>query len=158
MYTRVPLQLAKQVRKWCKQLARKPEPTRHSIPSSQRSSAQSQQIGAQTATAPRSFSHAASTSTQQPQVNQATSVNGQIPGDRSAGWVLIVVRSGSDYHLAQIKVEGCTTDTFFSKLRSEYLRLRGYSARCFSVWCYSHCDFYRVYILTASGRLTLIRD
>ncbi|KAF2442541.1 hypothetical protein P171DRAFT_364203 [Karstenula rhodostoma CBS 690.94] len=36
-----------------------------------------------------------------------------------------------------------TTDSFFTQLRSDYLRLRGYATRCFSIWCYSHCDFYK---------------
>jgi hypothetical protein len=58
--------------------------------------------------------------------------------------VLLVVKVGTDYGLAQIPIHGITSLEFFKKLRSEYFRLRGYWRRYLSVWRYSHCDFYKV--------------
>lgn len=58
--------------------------------------------------------------------------------------VLLVVKQGTDYRLAQIPVSDITSLEFFKRLRSEYFRMRGIWRRCFSVWRYSHCDFYKV--------------
>lgn len=60
--------------------------------------------------------------------------------------VMLLVRSHYDYYLAQLDVSGTNTVQFFAMLRKEYLRLRGFFARYFSVWRFSHCDFYRVRI------------
>lgn len=56
--------------------------------------------------------------------------------------VLFMVKSGADYKLAQISVNGLTCHVFFSALRNKYFRLRGFLRGWFSVWRYSHCDFY----------------
>ena len=61
----------------------------------------------------------------------------------SPQWVLFVVRRGMGYHLAQIAVQNISSLEFFKKLRCEYFRLRGLW-RYFSMWRYSHCDFYKV--------------
>lgn len=62
----------------------------------------------------------------------------------SGQWVLLVVQARGDYKLAQIKMHRLTTISFFVHLRSEYFRSRGSFLRYFSVWCFSHCDFYKV--------------
>ncbi|GKT97673.1 nucleoside phosphorylase domain protein [Colletotrichum tofieldiae] len=50
--------------------------------------------------------------------------------------------SGLDYGLAQIDVESLSCSRFFRDLRSSYFDLRGTLRTWFSVWRYSHCDFY----------------
>ncbi|PKY04628.1 hypothetical protein P168DRAFT_136900 [Aspergillus campestris IBT 28561] len=56
--------------------------------------------------------------------------------------VLLVVKRGHNYRLAQIRVSGSNHDTFFGTLREEYFRLRGMMRSWFSVWRYNHCEFY----------------
>ncbi|WQF76806.1 Putative nucleoside phosphorylase superfamily [Colletotrichum destructivum] len=56
--------------------------------------------------------------------------------------ILLMVRSGSDYQLAQIGVEPLKCHQFFRDLKARYRGLRGYVRMWFSVWVYSHCDFY----------------
>lgn len=56
--------------------------------------------------------------------------------------ILFMVKSGVDYKLAQISVDGLTCHVFFSALREKYFHLRGFLRGWFSVWRYSHCDFY----------------
>lgn len=69
--------------------------------------------------------------------------------------VLLLVQTGTDYSLAQIPVQDTTSLGFFKKLRSEYLRLRGIWRQHFSVWRYSHCDFYKV---TSTTLLEVIKS
>ena len=66
------------------------------------------------------------------------------PNQMHNSWVLLVVRSRNQFKLTQINVESLTTDMFFKQLHSDYFRLRGRLVNYFSVWCYSHCDFYKV--------------
>ncbi|TQN64274.1 hypothetical protein CSHISOI_11154, partial [Colletotrichum shisoi] len=47
-----------------------------------------------------------------------------------------------DYQLAQIGVEPLKCHQFFRDLKARYGGLRGYVRMWFSVWVYSHCDFY----------------
>jgi len=61
-----------------------------------------------------------------------------------SGWVFLVVKRGGDYRLSQINVHGHASIDFFRHLRAEYFRLRGLFPRYFSVWVFSHCDFYKV--------------
>ncbi|KAH7224430.1 uncharacterized protein BKA55DRAFT_527310 [Fusarium redolens] len=56
--------------------------------------------------------------------------------------VLFLVKRGEDYKLAQICASGLNCQIFFRKLREEYFHLRGFFRAWFSVWRYSHCDFY----------------
>lgn len=59
--------------------------------------------------------------------------------------VMLIVRSRDDFYLAQLKMHSTTTTVeFFRMLRLEYFKLRGFLSRYFSVWGYSHCDFYKV--------------
>ena len=58
--------------------------------------------------------------------------------------VLFLAKQGGDYRLAQICVSNMTCHTFFSTMKMEYFRLRGVLRGWFSVWRYSHCDFYKV--------------
>ncbi|KAI1660367.1 hypothetical protein F4813DRAFT_349696 [Daldinia decipiens] len=57
--------------------------------------------------------------------------------------VLFVVKRGADYKLAQIGVSGLSCHDFFSEMRKEYFRLRGFLRNWSSIWRYSHCDFYQ---------------
>lgn len=58
--------------------------------------------------------------------------------------ILLLVRTGRDYKLSQIDVSVLSCNQFFSRLRTSYLGLRGFLRTYFSVWRYSHCDFYMV--------------
>ncbi|KAJ5429553.1 hypothetical protein N7491_006569 [Penicillium cf. griseofulvum] len=58
--------------------------------------------------------------------------------------VLFLAKQGGDYRLAQIGVSNTNSHTFFITMRKEYFRLRGVIRGWFSVWRYSHCDFYKV--------------
>ncbi|KAL7790905.1 hypothetical protein V8C37DRAFT_383580 [Trichoderma ceciliae] len=58
-------------------------------------------------------------------------------------WVLFMVNRGAEYKLAQICVSEVSCQEFFHKLRDEYFHLRGILRGYFSVWRYSHCDFYK---------------
>ncbi|KAJ5324219.1 hypothetical protein N7476_002819 [Penicillium atrosanguineum] len=57
--------------------------------------------------------------------------------------VLFLAKKGGDYKLAQIRVSNMNSHTFFSTMKKEYFRLRGVLRGWFSVWRYSHCDFYK---------------
>ncbi|KAF2679312.1 hypothetical protein K458DRAFT_314529 [Lentithecium fluviatile CBS 122367] len=72
----------------------------------------------------------------------ASNVAASVP-QGSNGWVLLVVQSGGNYYLAQVNVHNLTSNDFFVKLRSEYFRLRGSLTCFFSVWGFSHCEFYK---------------
>jgi hypothetical protein len=70
--------------------------------------------------------------------------------------VLFIVKQGADYKLAQICVKGLSCHMFFSTLRQKYFQLRGFLRGWFSVWRYSHCEFYmaspsRFYLSLAVG-------
>jgi hypothetical protein len=69
-----------------------------------------------------------------------------ILGNRHALRVLLVVRIGQIHTLSQIQLRArnWTTAQFFGSLRCEYNRLRGHARQLFSVWRFSHCDFYQV--------------
>ena len=56
--------------------------------------------------------------------------------------VLFIVKQGTDHKLAQLCVSGLSCHVFFSKLKKEYFHLRGFLRVWFSVWRFSHCDFY----------------
>lgn len=58
--------------------------------------------------------------------------------------VLFLVKQSGDYKLAQICVSNINSYTFLSTMRTEYFRLRGVLRGWFSIWRYSHCDFYKV--------------
>jgi hypothetical protein len=60
--------------------------------------------------------------------------------------LLLVVKTGSSHHLSQIELHGASTKQFFRQLRSDYFKLRGCIRSFFSIWVYSHCDFYKVSI------------
>ena len=62
--------------------------------------------------------------------------------------ILFIVKQSTEYKLAQICVNGLNSHTFFSALRHKYFHLRGFLRSWFSVWRYSHCDFYMVSIWT----------
>lgn len=55
-----------------------------------------------------------------------------------------MVEKGEDYKIAQIDVSGSSYREFFYTLRNEYSSLRGFIRMWFSIWKYSHCDFYMV--------------
>ncbi|PVH69557.1 hypothetical protein DL98DRAFT_624529 [Cadophora sp. DSE1049] len=56
--------------------------------------------------------------------------------------VLLGARSWSDLSLGQILVQDYRDERFFGDLREEYINLRGILAFYFSVYRYSHCDFF----------------
>ena len=73
-------------------------------------------------------------------INQSrTAMNGNV-----SLRILLIVQSGDDFTLSQIALGTLSTAEFFDRLKSEYLRLRGFWRRLFSVWRYHHCDFYKV--------------
>ncbi|KAK1991768.1 hypothetical protein LX36DRAFT_589782 [Colletotrichum falcatum] len=53
-----------------------------------------------------------------------------------------MVRSGIEYKIAQIDLRHPGSHQFFMDLKSRYRSLRGNLRMYFSVWTYSHCDFY----------------
>ncbi|KAH7631266.1 hypothetical protein B0T09DRAFT_339512 [Sordaria sp. MPI-SDFR-AT-0083] len=58
--------------------------------------------------------------------------------------VLFIVSQGIDYKLAQICITGLNDcQAFFGTLKENYFRLRGQLRSWFSIWRYSHCDFYK---------------
>lgn len=59
-----------------------------------------------------------------------------------SGYILLMVEKGEDYKIAQIDVSGSSYREFFYTLRNEYSSLRGFIRMWFSIWKYSHCDFY----------------
>lgn len=59
-------------------------------------------------------------------------------------WVMVVVNSRGKFRLTQLDVQYGSSLDFFRRLRVEYGRLRGLSSRLFSVWDFSHCDFFEV--------------
>lgn len=67
--------------------------------------------------------------------------------------VLFLAKKGGDYRLAQICVSNMTCHTFFSTMKMEYFRLRGVLRGWFSVWRYSHCDFYKVSVFILYFRM-----
>jgi len=85
-------------------------------------------------------------------------LTGGVPGNTSKEfdannplYVFLVVHVGDDYRLSQLKIEAqITTDNIFHMIRAEYIRLRGPIRRWLSIWGYSHCDFFRVWIPYAS--------
>lgn len=58
--------------------------------------------------------------------------------------IFLLVAAGSDFRLAQIRVESLTTYAFFCALREQYNNLRPFFRKWLSAWTYSHCDFYQV--------------
>lgn len=69
---------------------------------------------------------------------KATITDPGIPDHR----VLFLVKQSAEYKLAQICVNELNCHTFFSVLRDKYFHFRGFPRGWFSVWRYSHCDFY----------------
>lgn len=57
--------------------------------------------------------------------------------------VLFLVKRGDNYRLAQICVGDMSANTFFGSLKEEYFRLRGVLRGWFSIWRFSHCEFYK---------------
>ncbi|KAI9687189.1 MAG: hypothetical protein M1820_010505 [Bogoriella megaspora] len=58
--------------------------------------------------------------------------------------VFILVQIGRDYEVAQITVNsGMRSKAFFSRMRNDYFRVRGFFRSWFSVWKFSHCEFYK---------------
>ncbi|KAL4933233.1 uncharacterized protein BDV17DRAFT_105288 [Aspergillus undulatus] len=74
---------------------------------------------------------------------QVTSASFSFAAAAHERYVLLVVRRGSQHFLSQLRVHQSNDDNFFQALRSEYCRLRGWIRTIFSVWRYSHCDFYQ---------------
>ncbi|KAL4957536.1 hypothetical protein BDW69DRAFT_180461 [Aspergillus filifer] len=64
----------------------------------------------------------------------------------------------SRYLLSQIDVHKFDDDTFFQALRSEYYRLRGRMRNWFSVWRYSHCDFYQFHKFDDAAYAPKLKD
>ncbi|KAF2874401.1 hypothetical protein BDV95DRAFT_604585 [Massariosphaeria phaeospora] len=57
--------------------------------------------------------------------------------------VMLVASVGYDHLLTQIPVHQIDTGEFFKILRLEYSTLFGFLRRYFSIWRFSHCDFYK---------------
>ncbi|KAI0890580.1 uncharacterized protein GGS22DRAFT_151294 [Annulohypoxylon maeteangense] len=57
--------------------------------------------------------------------------------------ILFIAERGMEYKMAQIGVDGIFGGEFFSMLKNDYFRLRGFIRTWFSIWRYSHCDFYK---------------
>jgi hypothetical protein len=58
--------------------------------------------------------------------------------------VLLIVRSGRNRKLSQIVLGDADINTFFEKMRKEYFKRHGILHILFSVWRFTHCEFYRV--------------
>ncbi|KAI2464067.1 hypothetical protein F4781DRAFT_414221 [Annulohypoxylon bovei var. microspora] len=74
-------------------------------------------------------------STSQPQ-NVASNTNAQ---DHR---ILFMVKRDTEYKISQINISGLSCQRFFSTLKKDYFRLRGFIPNWFSIWRFSHCDFY----------------
>ena len=90
---------------------------------------------------------------------KAMSADRNIPNHR----VLFIVKQSAEYKLAQICVNGLDSHTFFGTLRDKYFYLRGFLRSWFSVWRYSHCDFYMasiwtIYSFLMTGSFTNVID
>ena len=64
--------------------------------------------------------------------------------------VILMIKKGGEYKLAQISVANLHCYAFFKELRETYFSLRGLIRSYFSIWRYSHCDFYMVSVKQAS--------
>ncbi|GIZ48233.1 hypothetical protein CKM354_001130100 [Cercospora kikuchii] len=60
--------------------------------------------------------------------------------------VYLCIRDGDRYRFQCLKIEAVQSDQsdqqFFSDLKTEYLRARGWFRNWFSIWQYDHCQFY----------------
>lgn len=72
-----------------------------------------------------------------------TNLQGTVKPER---YVIILVKRADRYLMSQVDVCELCDNTFFQSLRIEYRRLRGWLRNLFSVWRYSHCDFYQVFL------------
>ncbi len=61
----------------------------------------------------------------------------RVPNHRA----LFIIKHGTEFKLAQIRIKGLCCHIFFSTLRRKYFQLRGFLRSWFRVWQYSHCDF-----------------
>ncbi|KAL5340228.1 hypothetical protein BJX70DRAFT_396996 [Aspergillus crustosus] len=75
-------------------------------------------------------------------VSQSISRQAQGPGIQER-YVLLTVKRGDRHFISQVDVHQKSDNMFFRVLRAEYFRLRGWARNLFSVWRYSHCDFYQ---------------
>ncbi|KAK8103008.1 hypothetical protein PG984_016154, partial [Apiospora sp. TS-2023a] len=57
-------------------------------------------------------------------------------------WVILLVRRGYNFRLSHLDASVGSCHDFFVTLRTTYFSLRGQLRSWFSVWQYSHCDFY----------------
>ncbi|KAI1461605.1 hypothetical protein F4805DRAFT_476159 [Annulohypoxylon moriforme] len=80
-----------------------------------------------------------SNATQSRSPNQAAVVNTGTT-DRH---ILFLVERGEEHMIKQIDVNDNCCQRFFSTLKTEYICLRGFIRIWFSIWIYSHCDFYQ---------------
>jgi len=83
-------------------------------------------------------------------------------GYQRALHVGLVVFSGGTYKLSQIEIKTqqnlryeLTDTSFFQLLRLKYQKLRGFLLTWFSIWIYSHCDFYMARIHKRPGYVNL---
>lgn len=78
-----------------------------------------------------------------------TNVQGTVKQER---YVIILVKRADRCLMSQVDVGQLCDNTFFQALRTEYRRLRGWLRNLFSVWRYSHCDFYQVLLFVSTCR------
>ncbi|KAI1390198.1 uncharacterized protein F4822DRAFT_228499 [Hypoxylon trugodes] len=71
--------------------------------------------------------------------SQVTTSHATTPKHR----IILIVKKGADYDIAQIGIDTFSSYEFFSSLKEHYFRIRGSFRNWFSVWRYSHCDFYK---------------
>ncbi len=74
-------------------------------------------------------------------------VQGTVKQER---YVIMLVKRADTHLMSQIDVRQLCDNTFFQSLRKEYRRLRGWLRNLFSVWRYSHCDFYQVFFFVST--------
>lgn len=61
--------------------------------------------------------------------------------------IFLTVNNNDNHRLAQIKADLLQDDSFFARLKEEYINKRGRVRMIFSIWRYAGCEFRKVSIL-----------
>ncbi|KAI1390294.1 uncharacterized protein F4822DRAFT_443198 [Hypoxylon trugodes] len=107
--------------------------------------------GGNNSSSPQNFQGSCQKGTSSSTDSGSTSSQPQKVNPTSSSYVLLFVEKGNDFKVAQIRIEQADPDgdytrrcqTFFHELKKSYLCLRGFFRNWFSIWRYSHCEFYK---------------